>query len=140
LFIVTFYHFLTKKLSYKMLQCKAIMTDKNYNFQNPVIRKKASQKASVSQRPKTYRTRRKRVEEVEKELIKEELLKKGFIEQIGAILPEINDALIASALQPNSSGASDRRIIYTALKIIAKDKEAEPEMTMGQVLAELAKS
>lgn len=111
-----------------------------YNFQNSEIQKKALKKAVVSERPKTYRTRRKKVEEVEKELIREELLRRGFVEQIGAILPEINDALIASALQPNSAGASDRRIIYTALKIIAKDKDSEPEMTMGQVLAELAKS
>lgn len=111
-----------------------------YNFNDPAIRKKASQKAANSKRPAKYRTRRTKVEEVEKELIREELLKKGFVEQIGAVLPEINDALIASALQPNSSGSSDRRIIYTALKIIAKDREAEPEMTMGQLLAELAKS
>ncbi len=115
------------------------MTQK-YNFEKPEIRKKASMKASVSKRPSTYRSKRKRVEEVEKELIREELLKNGFLQQVGAILPQINDALIASALQPTSAGASDRRIVYTALKIISKDKDSEPEYTMGQLLAELAKS
>jgi len=34
----------------------------NYNFQNPEVRKKASQKAAVSKRPSTYRTRRKKVD------------------------------------------------------------------------------
>ena len=113
---------------------------KTYNFQNPEVRQKAITKAAGSKRPSTYRTRRKKVEEVEKELIREELLKSGFIQQVGAFLPQINDALIASALQPTSAGANDRRIIYTALKIIARDKESEPEYTMGQLLAELAKS
>lgn len=113
---------------------------KTYNFQNPEVRQMATAKSRISKRPGTYRSKRKKVEEVEKELIREELLKSGFIQQIGAILPQINDALIASALRPTSAGSADRRIIYTALKIIAKDKDAAPEYTMGQLLAELAKS
>lgn len=113
---------------------------KTYNFQNPEVQSKATRKASTSKRPSSYRTRRTKVEEVEKELIREELLKSGFIQQIGAILPQINDALIASALQPTSAGASDRRIIYTALKIIAKERELEPQETMGQIIADLMKS
>lgn len=116
------------------------MEQKTYNFQNPKVREKATAQARLSKRPSTYRSKRKKVEEVEKELIREELLKSGFIQQVGAFLPQINDALIASALRPTSAGASDRRIIYTALKIIAKDKEVESEYTMGQLLAELAKS
>lgn len=111
-----------------------------YNFQNPEIRKKATAKASISKRPSTYRTRRKKVAEVEKELIREELLKRGFVEQIGAVLPQINDALIASALQPSSAGSGDRRLIYMALKIITKDKDSDSEASIGQMLAELAKS
>lgn len=116
------------------------MEKKVYNFQNPQVQQKAVLKSRVAKRPSSYRSKRKKVEEVEKELIREELLKSGFLQQIGSVLPQINDALIASALQPTSAGASDRRIIYTALKIISKDKESEPEYTMGQILAELAKS
>ncbi len=52
-----------------------------YNFQNPDIRKEASQKSAVSKRPNTYRTRHKKIAEVERELIREELLKQGFINQ-----------------------------------------------------------
>jgi len=115
------------------------MKTKVYNFQNPELQQKAAQKARISKRPTTYRSKHKRLEEVRRELIREELLQRGFVEQIGAILPKINEALIKSALQPNSSGASDRRIIYTALKIITKDKENEPQQTMGQVLADLAR-
>ena len=116
------------------------MQKKTYNFQNPEVRKRATAKSRASKRPTTYRSKRTKVAEVEKELIREELLKNGFLQQIGAVLPQINDALIASALQPTSAGASDRRIVYTALKIISKEKETEPEYTMGQLLAELAKT
>ncbi len=111
-----------------------------YNFENPAVRQKASQKAATSKRPSTYRTRRKKVEEVEKELIREELLKQGFIEQIGSVLPQINSALIKSASRPTSAGSADRRIVYTALNILTKEKEAGTNITIGQLLADLAKT
>lgn len=116
------------------------MDNKTYNFQNPQIRKKASEKAATSKRPSTYRTRRKMVQEAEKELIKEELLKQGFVEQIGAVLPQINNALIKSASRPTSAGSADRRIVYTALNILTKEKEAGTNITIGQLLADLAKT
>lgn len=116
------------------------MQAKSYNFQNPQIRKKASEKAASSKRPSTYRTKRKMVQEAEKELIKEELLKQGFVEQIGSVLPRINDALIKSASRPTSAGSADRRIIYTALNILTKEKEAGANITIGQLLADLAKT
>jgi hypothetical protein len=116
------------------------MQVKSYNFQNPQIRQKASDKAASSKRPSTYRTKRKKVEEVEKELIREELLKQGFVEQIGSVLPQINAALIKSASRPTSAGSSDRRIVYTALNILTKEKEAGTNITIGQLLADLAKT
>lgn len=116
------------------------MESKMYNFQNPEVRQKATQKAVTSKRPSTYRTRRKKVEEVEKELIREELLKQGFVEQIGAVLPKINAALIKSASRPTSAGSADRRIVYTALNILTKEKESVTNITIGQLLADLAKT
>jgi hypothetical protein len=116
------------------------MEQKKYNFENPAVRHKASQKAASSKRPSSYRTRRKKVEEVEKELIREELLKQGFVEQIGAVLPQINSALIKSASRPTSAGSADRRIVYTALNILTKEKEAGTNITIGQLLADLAKT
>lgn len=116
------------------------MTQRSYNFQNSEVQQKATAKARVSNRPVTYRTRRKKVAEVEKELIREELLKQGFVEQIGAVLPQINRALIKSASRPTSAGSSDRRIVYTALNILTKEKEAGTNITIGQLLADLAKT
>ncbi len=116
------------------------MQSKPYNFQKPDIRAKASHKAASSKRPSTYRTKRKMVQEVEKELIREELLKQGFVEQIGAVLPQINNALIKSASRPTSAGSADRRIVYTALNILTKEKEAGTNITIGQLLADLAKT
>ena len=116
------------------------MEPKIYNFQNPEVQQKATAKARVSKRPATYRSKRKKVAEVEKELIREELLKQGFVEQIGAVLPKINDALIRSAARPTSAGSADRRIVYTALNILTKEKEASTNITIGQLLADLAKA
>ncbi len=116
------------------------MEKKTYNFQNPEVRKKASQKAASSKRPSTYRTKRTKVAEVEKELIREELLKQGFVDQIGAVLPQINSALIKSASRPTSAGSADRRIVYTALNILTKEREAGTNITIGQLLADLAKT
>ncbi len=116
------------------------MKDKSYNFQNPEVRKKATEKAATSKRPSTYRTRRKMVQEVEKDLIREELLKQGFVAQIGAVLPQINNALIKSASRPTSAGSADRRIVYTALNILTKEKEVGTNISMGQILADLAKT
>ena len=116
------------------------MTEKTYNFQNPEIRAKATKKGHSSPRPKTYRSKRKIVHEVQKELIREELLKSDFLQQVGAYMPQINEALIVSALQPSSAGASDRKTIYSAFKILTKDTNEEPPVTIGQLLADLAKS
>lgn len=116
------------------------MKGKTYNFQNPEIQAKASKKGHSSERPKTYRSKRKIVHEVQKELIREELLKSDFLQQVGAYMPQINEALIASAMQPNSAGANDRKTIYNAFKILTKDTNEEPPVTIGQLLAELANS
>jgi hypothetical protein len=77
---------------------------------------------------------------MQKELIREELLKRDFIQQVGAYMPQINEALIASALQPTSAGATDRKTIYSVFKILTKDTNEEPPVTIGQILADLAKS
>ena len=116
------------------------MKQKTYNFQNPEVQHKATQKARISKRPKTYLSKRRRIEEVKRKLISEELLRGDFIQQVGAVMPQITEAMIVSALQPTSVGSSDRRIIYTALKIIAKEREVEPQETMGQIIADLMKT
>jgi hypothetical protein len=116
------------------------METKTYNFQNPELQKKATQKARFSPKPKTYNSKSKRVEAAKKELIKQELLKEGFLQQVGAVLPRINEALIKSASNPKA-GATDRKTVYTILGLLTKDDgKGEPAMTMGQILADLAKS
>lgn len=113
------------------------MEKKTYNFQNPEIQAKATKLGHSSTRPKTYRSKRKIAQEVQKELIREELLKNDFIQQVGAYMPKINEALIASAMQPTSAGATDRKTIYSVFKILTKDTVEEPQMTMGQLLAQI---
>jgi hypothetical protein len=111
------------------------MEPRTYPFQDPAVREKASQKARISPRPKTYYSKSKRVQEAKQELIKQSLLKDGFIQQVGAALPKINDALIKSASDPKR-GASDRKTAYTILGLLKKDADEQPQ-TMGQLLADL---
>lgn len=113
------------------------MKKKTYNFQNPEIQAKATKLGHSSARPKTYRSKRKIAQEVQKELIREELLKDNFIQQVGAFMPKINEALIASAMQPTSAGAADRKTIYSVFKILRKDTGEEPQMSIGQLIASI---
>ena len=113
------------------------MEQKTYNFQKPEIRAKASQKARMAPRPKTYYSKSKRVHEAKQELIKAELLKEGFLQQVGAALPKINAALIKNASDPKR-GAADRKTAYTVLGLYKKDPD-EPQETIGQVLWELSR-
>lgn len=110
-----------------------------YTFNNPEIQEKATAKSHISTRPKTYHSKRKRVEEVKKELIKQELLKSDFMQQVGSVLPQINAALIKSATS-SKGGAADRKLVYSILGLIDKDGNKEEPQTIGQVLAELMKS
>ncbi len=108
---------------------------RSYPFQDPAVREKASQKARTATRPKTYYSKSKRVQEAKQELIRQELLKDGFLQQVGSALPKINAALIKSASDPKR-GASDRKTAYTILGLLKKDAD-EPQQTMGQLLADL---
>lgn len=111
------------------------MAVKTYNFQNPAIQKKASQKARFSARPKSYNSKSKILLEAKKELIKQELLKTDFIQQVGLALPQINKALIKNASNPKS-GASDRKTVYSILGLLNKE-DKNSDYTMGQMLAEM---
>ncbi len=111
------------------------MEPRTYPFQDPTIREKASQKARIAPRPKTYYSKTKRVHEAKQELIKLSLLKEGFLQQVGSALPKINAALIKNASDPKR-GAADRKTVFTVLGMYTKDQK-EPQQTMGQLLADL---
>lgn len=108
-----------------------------YPFQNPEIQQKAIKKARTAPRSKSYYSKSKRAHEAKLELVKQELLKEGFIQQVGAALPKINEALIKSASDPRR-GATDRKTAYTILGLLTKDTQPEG-ITIGQLLADLYK-
>lgn len=114
------------------------MEQKTYNFQKPEIQQKASQKARTSSRSKSYYSKTKRIQEAKQELIKQELLKDGFLQQVGAALPKINEALIKGATDPKR-GSQDRKLAYTILGLLDRDEQDTRIPTMGQILADLAR-
>ncbi len=113
------------------------MVEKTYNFNNLKIRSKAIAKARISTRPKTYNSKKKRLEDIQRELIKSELIKEGFLDQLKPHMPKITEAVIQSACDPSSKGTSDRRIIFQAVGILGKDTQVEPSQTIADVLAEI---
>lgn len=106
-------------------------------FSDPEFHRKAIAKAAITPKPKHYRSKKVRIDEVKKEIIREELLRSGFIDEVGRVLPKINKALILSASNPRFQSSADRKIVYSALGILGKD-ERETARSIGEVLAALA--
>lgn len=107
-------------------------------FSDPEFQRKAIEKAAITPKPKTYFSKKKRVEKVKEGIIKEELIKSGFVQQIGQYMPIINAALIASASNPRFQSAADRKIVYSAFGILGKEEQGAAQ-TIGEVLAALMK-
>lgn len=73
------------------------MTQAKYNFQDPTVRAKASAKAAVAARSKTYNSKNKRIEQAKVEVFKDILLKEGYADAIRPHMPRITKAMIESA-------------------------------------------
>lgn len=108
-----------------------------YNFQNPTVRAKASAKAAVAARPKSYNSKSKRIEQAKVEICKDLLLKEGYADAIRPHMPQITKAMIQSASKPTSSGTADRRLIFQAVGLIGKDASISELPTMAQVLEKI---
>ena len=103
--------------------------DKKYNFQNPEVQAKAVALAKESQRPTSYNTPKKMALEMKKELIKEEILKSGFLNQIQSELQEITQVMIDNAKTPE--GVADRRLLMRATGMLHTKTVAELEWEAG---------
>jgi hypothetical protein len=106
-----------------------MQNDKKYNFQNPEIQSKAVQLARSAERPTSYNTPKKMALELKREIMKEQILKDGFLEQIQPALQEITQVMIENAKTPE--GVADRRILLRASGIFHQKTVAELEWQAG---------
>lgn len=102
-----------------------MQTDKKYNFQNPEIQARAVELAKSATRPTSYNTPKKMALELKRQILKEEILKSGFLEQVQDSLPEITEVMLANAKTPE--GVADRKMILKASGVFHIKTPAELE-------------
>ncbi len=107
-------------------------------FTDPKIQRKAVEAAKGKKRP-NRKSKAKLVEEVKKEVIKTELIKAGYLEQVQAALPKVIKAHLAVASKPRASATAERKLLFEATGLKEKE-DTDVGKTIGQVLAELANS
>lgn len=74
--------------------------------------------------------------EAKKEIIKEELIRNGYLEEVQKNLPKVLKAHFKVAASPRASATQERKLLFEASGLKEKEKEGVGT-TIGQVLAEL---
>lgn len=105
-------------------------------FKDPKIRAKAQAASKGKPRP-NRKSKAKLVQEAKKEIIKDQLIKDGYLDEIRASLPKVYKAHLKVASTPRASATAERKLLFEAIGLKEKDK-SDVGTTIGQVLAELA--
>jgi hypothetical protein len=113
-------------------------TKREAPFKDPKIRAKAHAAAKGVKRPN--RLSKKKLETMAKvEIVKEELLRQGYLKEVRKNMPKIMAAHFKVAATPRASATQERKLLFETSGI--KEKEDDNiGKTIGQVLAELANS
>lgn len=104
-------------------------------FKDPAIRKKATEASKGKPRPNRM-SKGKLINEAKKEIIKEELIRNGYLEEVQKNLPKVLKAHFKVAASPRASATQERKLMFEASGLKEKEKEGVGT-TIGQVLAEL---
>ncbi len=111
---------------------------KKPNFKDPVLRAKAQAAAKGAKRPN--RLSKKKIETMAKvEIVKEELLRAGYLKEVRKNMPKVLAAHFKVASTPRASATQERKLLFESAGI-KEDKGEDIGKTIGQVLAELANS
>jgi hypothetical protein len=111
-----------------------------YNFNNPEIQQKAQEKALTAERPSTYSTERTRLLALKESMMKEEIAKTNFFEEIRLALPNITNTMIESA--KTDKGVADRKIILKIIGMFEPKKKAvniDTELAMNDLYGRKAR-
>lgn len=107
-------------------------------FKDPLIRAKAQAASKGKPRP-NRQSKAKLIRQAKVEIIKEELLRTGYLKEARKHLPKVMSAHFKVAASPRASATPERKLFFEATNI-KEDKEDDIGKTIGQVLAELANS
>lgn len=107
-------------------------------FEDPAIRAKAHAAAKGKPRP-NRKSKAKLVEEVKKEVIREELIREGYLKAVQEHMPKVMKAHFAVASKKNASATQERKLLFQSVGL-QKDEGNKAVESMGQIIAELMKS
>ncbi len=107
-------------------------------FKDPVIRAKAHAAAKGKKRP-NRKSKQQLINEAKVEIVKEELLRAGYLKEVRKHMPAVIKAHLKVASTPRASATQERKLLFEATGI-KEDKGEDIGKTIGQVLAELANS
>lgn len=107
-------------------------------FKDPVIRAKAHAAAKGKKRP-NRKSRAQLVHEAKVEIVKDELIREGYLKEVRKHMPKVIKAHLKVASTPRASATQERKLLFEATGI-KEDKKENIGETIGQVLAQLAQS
>ena len=108
------------------------------SFKDPVILAKAHAAAKGVKRPN--RMSKKKLEiKAKVEIVKEELLRAGYLKEVRKNMPRVLAAHFKVASTPRASATQERKLLFESAGI-KENKDDDLGKTIGQVLAEVANS
>jgi len=105
---------------------------------DPELGKRARAAAKGVKRP-NRKSKAKVLHEAKVEIVKEELLRAGYLKEVRKHMPAVIKAHLKVASTPRASATQERKLLFEATGI-KEDKGEDIGKTIGQVLAELANS
>ena len=114
-------------------------TKRQPTFTDKAAAKRASAKAKGVKRP-NRKGKVTLINEAKKEIIKEELIRQGYLQEVEKNMPKVMRAHFKVAGMAKVGATQERKLMFEAAGIKkAKDDVDPTALTIGQVLAELAK-
>lgn len=104
----------------------------------PDIKLKAQLAAKGKKRP-NRKSKAKIIEEVKKEIVREELLRQGYLQEVQANMPKVLKAHFKVASNPKASATQERKLLFQSSGLMKTEDEGGAAQTIGQILAEINK-
>ena len=117
---------------------KIIDRRKTAPFNDPVIRAKAHAAAKGVKRP-NRKSRQQLINEAKVEVVKEELIREGYLKEVRKHMPKIMKAHFKVAGMAKVGATQERKLFFEASGL-KKDDGVGAAESMGQIIADLMKS
>lgn len=111
-----------------------------HNFRDSVATRLKAQAASKGKKRPNRKSKADIVHEAKVEIVKEELLRQGYLKEVQLNLPKVMKAHFKVASNPRASATQERKLLFQSAGIMKEKEGGDVEKSIGQILAELARS